>query len=97
MSILYLGYTCGPQTTWMDDLSKIFLRNSLWQVKDQTWPKEINALTYLSYRASHVVGKGVNEHKILNSLFKEVMRHVEDKKGKDIKLMENFHRFGAIF
>ena len=57
----------------------------------------MNALTYLSYRARHVVGKVVNEHKILNSLFKEVMRHVEEKKGKDIKLMENFHIFGAIF
>ena len=57
----------------------------------------MNALTYLSYRARHVVGKVVNEHKSLNSLFKEVARHVEDKKGKEITLMENFHTFGGIF
>ena len=44
-----------------------------------------------------MVGKVVNEHKILNSLFKEVARHVEDKKGKEITLMENFHTFGGIF
>ena len=44
-----------------------------------------------------MVGKGVNEHKSLNSRFKEATRHAEDKKGKEITIMENFHTFGGIF